>query len=524
MSSSSKENQTLGLHSSVTMPSLQVASQSIKKFLEQRIELILQGDEHYLIDVKEGDEAHQAWREETLDDKMKSDASAVRLISRMMTGVVQKRKNELFPWFTFCFKPAMIDEGDGTGSAFLNLKAVKNISPRLWGMVRIHQPNDEKRSAELCVHVTRNLPLLDEVVDPQLRIPFKNHTKLQKDERVKSLVPNAFFSDNMNLGSPLQIQPSAINIAHIEDGNVESFVIHHQGDDNLTICEISLLDFEGESIALTGVEISGIQEGQVIKAGKKVKVKVKRLDDTIEEAAFLQMDYFTGVKEDLDEDDEMMADEELMLNLQGSEEWNYHIFLSQGEAFNLLKEALLNPDNVLEQKIQEVNLHQLIEGKPNQNYVNDEVGDDEEEPPILMLNEADFDTGTLGTVSLCIKSNRPNEDFEHMLSEDDESEIDEAAFTFADSAIISEGFKTSSKTKSTKGKKSKKPNKVNLDLIYLGQLKFYNHLRTIDQLKFKDFLLNCIAAASLVRILRQRKQLKVDDSSLELDITTEDIA
>jgi hypothetical protein len=219
----------------------------------------------------------------------------------------------------------------------------------------------------------------------------------------------------------------------------------------------------------------------------------------------------------------MMADEELVLNLQGSEEWNYHIFLSQGEAFNLLKEALLNPDSVLEQKIQEVNLDQLIEGKPNQNYVDDHVADDEE-PPMLMLNEADFDTGTLGTVSLCIKSHRPNEDFEHMLSEDEESEIDEAAFTFADSLIISEGFRTSSKAKGTKGKKSKKPSKVNLDLIYLGQLKFYNHLRTIDQLKFKDFLLNSVAAASLVRILKQRKQLQVDDGDLEFDVTTEDIA
>ena len=487
MSSSSINQVVQGLHASVTPPSLHVASQSIKSFLEQHVNLILRGDEHYLIDAKEGEEASEAWRTETLNDGGQHDHSAGRIINRMSTGVIQKRKNELFPWFTFCFRPAMIDEGDGGDTAFLNLKAVNNISPRLWAMIRVHQPNDSKRPDELFVYVSRNVPTLDQVIDPQLRIPFKNQVKLQKDERVKALVPNALFSDNLNLGTPLQIHPSMINICEIKDDTVEQFTISHRGDDALTICEINCLDFDGEVIELDGIEISGIEIGEVIKANQTKTIQFKRINRSSEEMAFLQIEYFTGTEEDLDDGEEMMADEELVINLQGSEEWSCHVFLSQGEAFSLLKQALLNPDRILEQNIQEVNLDSLIEGEINPNYAHDDVTEDEDEP-MLMLNEADFDTGTLGTVSLAIQTQRQAEDFAQMLSEEEEAEISELDLTFGDAPAISERFRSTS-TRKSQSKKTKNSEQIQLDLIYLGQLKFYNNLRTVDQVKFKDFLL-----------------------------------
>ena len=98
MSSSSRNQVVQGLHASVTPPSLHVASQSIKSFLEQHVNLILQGDEHYLIDAKEGEEASEAWRTETLNDGGQQDHSAGRIINRMSTGVIQKRKNEKTFW------------------------------------------------------------------------------------------------------------------------------------------------------------------------------------------------------------------------------------------------------------------------------------------------------------------------------------------------------------------------------------------------------------------------------------------
>ena len=484
---------------------------SLKSRLEDHHQGLFDEGEHYLIEVKRGDEAAQAWRDETLDDKTTHEISAVRVMNRMMSGVIQKRQKDLFPWVTFCFKPALIDEGDGQSFAFLNLKAVRNVSRTLWAMIHVYQPNDEKRSPELCVYVSRHLPALDQVIEPQLRIPLGNQHKLACDERNRINASGALFSDNTNLGNPLQSMPLFVDVNEARDREKMSLTLKNIGEEPLTICEINFRDFDEEDHETKSIKVKGLKINQVIAINKEIKVSLERINEEATDFESLVVGYCEGTEADLDEDEELSADEELVIGLQGGDERQCHVFLSQGEAYDLLKVALLNPDSIIEEQGEEIDLKGLVDGTaPIEDDELDEELEDEE-PSMLMLNEADFEGGSVGTVVLSIKTSRPKEDFQPQLSESDEAEVHEGNLTYEGGSSVSLSFKKPKDGKSSikntkashgKSKNSAKStlNEVLLDLIYLGRISFYNDLKTPDQSKMREFILNCVAASTLIRI------------------------
>lgn len=482
-----------GSSSSVTQDELNLIGECLKKSLEQHPERIFTRGQHYLIDVYEGSEARKNWEGETLKNRLSDSSEHARVIYRMMSGVLQKQQKKLFPWTTFSFKPASVEGSSGQHS-FLNLQLVRSVSRKLWAMVRVHYPHDSRRPPELCCYVDRHIPSLDVVIEPQIRIPLRSSVKLAVDERSKVALAAALFSDNNNLGKPLQASPQSIDILDQEEGAV--FKLTNASSEPVTVCEVVVLDFEEDDLDLDdGIKLLGIKEGQVIKPGKSVKVTLKGSQDQLDKADSLLVGYARGTNDDLDDDDdELMTEEELSIKLQGDDTRTVHISLAQGEAYSLLKRALLSPEEFL---------NDLGEDLANNLFVSgDEVNEfSPDTSASLILNSADLDGGSIGTISLKLETQRAVEDFTDLRSEDqnDEPDLSGAHFTFGERSAIPSGLieKKSSRAKS----KKVALNAISIELIYLGKISMYNSLSTLDYSRARDFILNCVGAASLIRTL-----------------------
>jgi hypothetical protein len=467
--------------------------------------------QHYLIDVYQGAEAKAAWRGETVDQGSGSLDQHVRLVHRMMSGVIQKQQKKLFPWTTFCFKPAAVAvEGTTEQSSFLNLHAVRSISRKLWAMVRVHYSPNSKRPPELCCYVDRHIPALDVVVEPQIRIPLRSSVKLAADERGGVALPGGLFSDNTNLGKPLQAQPQFVDIS--ESNEEIRCTLTNSSSEPVTICEVVVCDYHEEEVEFEDeLELKGVEEGQVIQPGASLEVTFKGKSDELSSLDALTVGYALGTSEDLDEDDdELMTEEELIIKLQGEDTRVCHISLMQGEAYDVLKSALLEPEQFISE---------LGEDLAHKTFTqSDEImSETREGPSSLLLNSADLDGGSIGTLTLSIETSRPLEEFGALVSDDqsDEAELSSKHFTFGPHCAIPAQLVEKKKSKGRKSKISETHN-VLLELIYLGKISLYNGLTTIDHNRARSFLLNCVAGASLIRCLDPKYLSEFDDDDLLL--------
>ena len=497
-----------GSATSVTQEELNLIGECLKKSLEQYPEQIFTQGQHYLVDVYEGSEARENWEAETLKDRLSDESHHTRVIYRMMSGVIQKQQKKLFPWATFSFKPAAI-EGTSGQHSFLNLQLVRSVSRKLWAMVRVHYPSDSKRPPELCCYIDRHIPALDVTIEPQLRIPFKTSMKLAVDERNGVAIPAALFSDNPNLGKPLQSSPQYVDV--LESPEHTSIELTNSSKESITICEIVALDFEEEDIDLDdGISLTGLEEGQVIKAGETVSISLKGEVNTLEQADSLLVGYARGTNEDLDEDeDELMTEEELTVKLQGEDTRTCHVSLAQGDSYDLLKRALISPNEFISELGEDLANDRFISGDEDQELEYDSSAS-------LMLNSADLDGGSVGTVTLKVSSERPLDDFVGLSAEEQSAEPDlvDRHFSFGERSSIPVGLvEPKRKSRSKSAKSNATP--VLLEMIYLGRLALYNRLSTLDYNRTRDFILNCVGVASLLRTLKQNQ--KSDISKDELD-------
>ena len=241
-----------GMSNPVTQDELNQIGECLKKSLEQNPERIFTRGQHYLIDVYEGAEARKIWEGETLKDSLSDYSEHARVIYRMMSGVLQKQQKKLFPWTTFAFRPASVDGLSGQ-SSFLNLQVVRSVSRKLWAMIRVHYPSDSRRPPELCCYVDRHLPSLDVVIEPQIRIPLKANMKLAVDERSNVGLPAALFSDNTNLGKPLQARPQYVDV--IESEGQATIKLSNASQEPVTVCEVVLLDFDEDDVDLSQLNL-----------------------------------------------------------------------------------------------------------------------------------------------------------------------------------------------------------------------------------------------------------------------------
>ena len=498
-----------GSTTSVTQDELNLIGACLQKSLEQNPEHIFTRGQHYLVDVYEGAEARKNWEGETLKNRISDHSEHARVIYRMMSGVLQKQQKKLYPWTTFSFKPASVEGATGQHS-FLNLQLVRSVSRKLWAMVRVHYPSDSRRPPELCCYVDRHIPALDVTIEPQIRIPLKTTVKLATEERSGVGLPAALFSDNTNLGKPLQSSPQFVDVMESPKG--VNFTLSNASNEPVTVCEVVLLDFDDDEIDLDEVSLSGVTEGQIIKSGEAVTVTLKGSAENLDRADSVVVGYARGTSEDLDEDDdELMTEEELIIKLQGEDTRVCHISLIQGEAYDLLKKALLSPEYFLNGLGEDIASDRFISG--------DEVNElAPEEGASLMLNSADLDGGSIGTLTLNIESQRPVDHFVGMANEnqEDEQDLNGAHFSFGERSAIPAGLteKKSSKSKISKGKLGN----VKIELIYLGKLALYNGLTTLDYGRARDFILNCVGAASLIRSLKKQQEVsQIDEQNSGLD-------
>lgn len=494
-----------GTSSSVTQEELNLIGECLKKSLEHNPEQIFTRGQHYLVDVYEGAEARKNWEGEMLKDRLSDESNHTRVIYRMMSGVIQKQQKNLYPWTTFSFKPAAIDGASGQHS-FLNLQLVRSISRKLWAMVRVHHPMDSKRPPELCCYVDRHIPSLDVIIEPQIRIPLKATMKLGVDERNGIALPAALFSDNPSLGKPLQASPQFADV--MESEGPTELKLTNSSEEPITVCEIALLDFDEDDIDTDeDVKLSGIEEGQVIKSGESITVSISGSSETLSQADCLIIGYARGTSDDLDEDDdELMTEEELNIKLQGEDTRTCHISLAQGEAYELLKRALLTPTDFISNLGEDLANDQFISGDEDQELEYDSSAS-------LMLNSADLDGGSIGTLTLKFKSLRPLEDFAGLSAESQEIDPDLYGdhFTFGGRSAIPSGL---TEPKRASRSKSARPqtNSISLEVIYLGRIALYNQLSTLDNGRARDFILNCVGVASLLRTLKQtQNQLQAED-------------
>lgn len=487
----------------VTQDELNQIGECLKKSLEQNPERIFTRGQHYLIDVYEGAEARKIWEGETLKDSLSDYSEHARIIYRMMSGVLQKQQKKLFPWTTFAFRPASVDGLSGQ-SSFLNLQVVRSVSRKLWAMIRVHYPSDSRRPPELCCYVDRHLPSLDVVVEPQIRIPLKANMKLAVDERSRVGLPAALFSDNTNLGKPLQASPQYVDV--IENDGQAKIKLINASQEPVTVCEVVLLDFDEDDVDFDdGIELIGIEEGQVIKAGSSVEVTLKGPIDPLSQADSLLVGYARGTNEDLDEDEELMTEEELYVKLQGEDTRSIHVSLVQGQSYDLLKRALTSPESFVEE---------LGEDLANDNFIS---GDEEsafstDTNVSLILNSADLDGGSIGTLNLKIETQRDLEDFEPLACGDQkvEANLKSDHFTFGERQAVPSGL--IEKKNRSKSKKAIPTQGVKLELVYLGKFALFNGLSTLDYGRARDFLLNCVGAASLLRALKVMQKEELSES------------
>ena len=469
----------------------------LKQTLEETPETLLQGGEHYLIKVKDSMEARDAWNRQSSSATVLKGNSSIQIISRPIQGTSKDAKT-LYPWAAFPFQPSSIDMGD-SASSFLNLKAVKSASNTLWGMLRVHE---SRGNLELCCYVGRHLPLVNEVVDPQLRIPLKQRSATKE--------PLPFlFSDNPNLGSSLQGSPKVIDI--MADAAQTEFKIHLENlsDEVISICEIVGRDIEGEEVDVEGLEVHGLTVRQEIKSGKSVDFTLRVTNTDAELPEQLVVSYLLGSAKDLDDED-LLGDDEVTLNLFGESDGFCHVFMLADERYELLKKALLNPQN-------------LIEELTHQEEVSSEVGfrDTDDEADKLMLNDADLLGGSIGTVAMkAVISSKYTESLEagqfiHTPPEEDDdvTALDERAFTCLGKPVIWHP----AKAELSKSKRGKYKNQsVTIDTIYLGHMLFYNQYNIANRERVGEFLLNCVAVASLLRTLDEKSKGK---GNLEINIS-----
>lgn len=478
--------------SSVTQDELNRIGESLKLALEKTPQELFSEGQHYLIDLYQGDEAAEAWSRETSTQSSAEVGDHVRLVYRMMSGVIQRQQKALFPWTTFSFKPASVEGLSGQRS-FLNLQAMRSVSRRLWAMVRVHYPQDSKRPPELCCYVGRHIPALDVTIEPQLRIPLRHAVKLAVDERTGVALPSALFSDNTNLGKPLQSTPQFVDVVEGGDEGVQ-VTLTNASSEAVTICEVVVCDYDDEEIELgEGVEVIGLEEGQELPPNSSTVVTLKGGSDYRDTLDSFLVGYALGTASDLDDDDdELMTEEELVIKLQGEDTRSCHFFLTQGEAYDLVKQALLAPEHFIESLGSDLAVESLVS--------HDEVDVTAQSGSSLLLNSADLDGGSIGTLSLTLKTQRDIEHFSPLLSteQDDDSDLTGDHFTFGERSALPVGYVENKKNKSKKAA-SKPKESVKIDLIYLGKMSFYNQLSMVDHRRANNFLLNCVALASLIR-------------------------
>ena len=71
----------------------------------------------------------------------------------------------------------------------------------------------------------------------------------------------------------------------------------------------------------------------------------------------------------------------------------------------------------------------------------------------------------------------------------------------------------------SKSKKAIPTQAVKLELVYLGKFALFNSLSTLDYGRARDFLLNCVGAASLLRALKvMQKEELAEDKTLNNDL------
>ena len=487
------------LANSVTQAELNLIGECLQASLENYADRMFTSGQHYLIDVYQGAEAKAAWRGETVDHGAGGLDHHVRLVHRMMSGVLQKQQKKLFPWTTFCFKPSSVSmEGTTEQSSFLNLHAVRSISRKLWAMVRVHYSPNSKRPPELCCYVDRHIPALDAIVEPQIRIPLRSSVKLAADERGGVALPGALFSDNTNLGKPLQAHPQFVDISETKDEI--KCILTNSTTEPVTICEVVVCDYNEEEVDFEDeLEIRGVEEGQIVQPGASVEVTFKGKSEELSSLDALTVGYALGTTEDLDDDDdELMTEEELIIKLQGEDTRICHISLMQGAAYEVLKKALLEPEQFISELGEDL-AHKTFA------QADDLLSDTRQSPSSLLLNSADLDGGSIGTLTLSVETARALEEFGSILSQDqsEEAELSGKHFTFGPHSAIPAQL-IEKKSKSRKSSSANHSQNALLELIYLGKIALYNGLTTLDHNRARSFLLNCVAAASLIRCLDAR--------------------
>jgi hypothetical protein len=320
-------------------------------------------------------------------------------------------------------------------------------------MVRVHYPQDSKRPPELCCYVDRHIPALDVTIEPQLRIPLRAAVKLAVDERNGIALPSALFSDNTNLGKPMQSSPQFVDVVEGGEDGV-TITLSNASTEAVTICEVAVCDYDEEEIELgEGVEVNGAEEGVVIPPRGSIKVKLSASSEVKDTLDSLIIGYARGTEEDLDDDDdELMTEEELIVKLQGEDTRTSHFFLAQGSSYDLLKRALLEPETFIDSLGEDLAADSLVNTEAAGEVTAHTGGS-------LLLNSADLDGGSIGTVSLRFESQRASDHFSAMISaeQDEESDLTGDHFTFGERSAIPIGFTDNKTNKSKKSSESSLP-------------------------------------------------------------------
>ena len=90
-------------------------------------------------------------------------------------------------------------------------------------------------------------------------------------------------------------------------------------------------------------------------------------------------------------------------------------------------------------------------------------------------------------------------------------------FTFGERQAVPSGL--IEKKNRSKSKKAVPTQAVKLELVYLGKFALFNGLSTLDYGRARDFLLNCVGAASLLRALKvMQKEENTEVKSLNNDL------
>ena len=78
--------------SSITQNEFNLIGECLQSTLEYYANQLFTSGQHYLVDVHEGPEARRAWAGETIDQSSGGADEPVRLVYRMMSGVIQKQQ------------------------------------------------------------------------------------------------------------------------------------------------------------------------------------------------------------------------------------------------------------------------------------------------------------------------------------------------------------------------------------------------------------------------------------------------